>query len=232
MPLQSSPWLLTCYVPGLLLGVATCIDLLHLGAAGHQLGMGEVARLHRDKDTPENDAHYRSIYDAHYRAILAYCLRRVSSADAQDAAAEVFTIAWRRLDEVPTDEKQRPWLYGVAYRVLSHQWRAEGRRNKLTTKLASLRPRPPEPIDDQMVMRQDFELVRKAAAKLKPLDREVLRLVMWEEMSHDQVADMLGTTGPAIKQRFHRAKSRLAREFKNLGGTFQSPEVAQKGGGS
>ena len=180
--------------------------------------------------------------DAHYRAILAYCRRRVSSADAQDAAAEVFTTAWRRIDEVPRDDKELPWLYGVAYRVLSHQWRAEGRRNKLTTRLASIRPHPSEPMDDQLVMRQDYEQVRKAAARLKPLDREVLRLVMWEEMSHNQsdsqaetnitFADMLGTTGPAVKQRFHRAKSRLAREFKNIGGTFQSPDVAQKGGGS
>ena len=191
-----------------------------------------MAPLHRDKDTPTNDSHYRRIYDDHYRAILGYCLRRVSSADAQDATAEVFTIAWRRLDEVPHGEKERPWLYGVAYRVLSHQWRAEGRRRKLTTRLASIRPHPTEPIDEQMVMRQDYELVRKAASRLKPLDREVLRLVMWEEMTHDQVAEMLGSTGAAVRQRFHRATRRLARDFKNLGGTFQSPDVAQKGGGS
>lgn len=81
-------------------------------------------------------------------------------------------------------------------------------------------------------MRRDYELVLKAAAKLKPLDREVLRLIMWEEMTHDQAADMLGTTASAEKQRFHRAKRRLAREFKSLGGTFQSPGVAQEGGGS
>lgn len=188
--------------------------------------------MSKSPDQPANDAHYRRVYDDHYRAILAYCLRRVPSADAQDAANEVFTIAWRRIDEVPDDEKLRPWLYGVAYRVLSHHWRAQGRRNKLTTRLGSMRPNPSEPMDEQMVMRQDYELVRKAAARLKPLDREVLRLVMWEEMSHDQVADMLGSTGPAVKQRFHRAKSRLAREFKNLGGTFPTPDVAQKGGGS
>ena len=191
-----------------------------------------MARLQSDPDTPEDDARHRRIYDDHYRAILAYCLRRVPSADAQEAANEVFTIAWRRIDEVPRDDKQRPWLYGVAYRVLSHQWRAQGRRKKLTTRLASMRPNPSESTDEQVVMRQDYDLVRKAAAKLKPLDREVLRLVMWEEMSHDQVASMIGSTEPAVKQRFHRAKGRLAREFKNLGGTFQSPEVAQEGGGS
>ena len=178
------------------------------------------------------DARYRRIYDSHYRAILAYCLRRVGSADAQDAAAEVFTIAWRRLGDVPLDESQRGWLYGVAYRVLSHQWRAEGRRTRLTARLASSPPQPSKSIDEQLVMRQDYDLVRKAAARLNPIDREVLQLVVWEEMSHDQVAQMIGSSGPAVKQRFHRAKRRLAREFKKLGGTFQSPDDVQKGGGS
>lgn len=191
-----------------------------------------MTRLRSDPDEPGAEARYRRMYDAHHRAILAYCLRRVSSADAQDATSEVFTIAWRRLDEVPVDDKQRPWLYGVAYRVLSHQCRAAGRRSRLTDRLTSIRPQAGEPMDERLVMHQDYALVRKAAGRLKPLDREVLRLVMWEEMTHEEAAAMLGSTGPAVKQRFHRAKRRLAREFKTLGGTFPSPDVAQEGGGS
>jgi DNA-directed RNA polymerase specialized sigma24 family protein len=53
---------------------------------------------------------------------------------------------------------------------------------------------------------------------------------MWEELSHEQVAAMIGSTVPAAKQRFHRAKGRLAREFKKLGGIV-SP-IAQEEGGS
>lgn len=184
------------------------------------------------QNDPAAHERYRRMYDSHYGAVLAYCLRRVGSADAQDAVAEVFTVAWRRFGGVPLDESQLPWLYGVAYRVLSHQWRAEGRRTRLAARLASVRALPGQSPDGMVVQRQDYELVRRAAAKLKPLDREVLRLVMWEGMSHDQVAQMLGSTGPAVKQRFHRAKRRLAREFKNVGGTLESPDVARKGGGS
>lgn len=207
--------------------------MLPFDPAGHYRGMGEdLASLKRDPEGSAADARYRQMYESHYWAVLAYCLRRVGPADAQDAAAEVFTIAWRRLDDVPLDERQRPWLYGVAYRVVSHQWRAEGRRTRLTARMASVRPHPSQSVDGLVVQREDYQLVRRAAARLKPLDREVLQLVMWEEMSHDQVAEMIGSTVPAVKQRFHRAKRRLAREFKNLGGTFQSPTVAQKGGGA
>ncbi|NNC92854.1 MAG: sigma-70 family RNA polymerase sigma factor [Acidimicrobiia bacterium] len=176
------------------------------------------------------EAAYRALYEAHYRDVLAYCRRRASSADAQDAAAEVFTIAWRRRDEMPAGDQARPWLFGVAYRVLSHQWRGTARRSRLAARLSSFRPMPGEGPDAQVVQHRDYELVRSAAARLAPLDQEVLRLVMWEEMSHEQVAAMIGSTVPAAKQRFHRAKGRLAREFKKLGGTVKP--IAQGEGGT
>ncbi|MBT8164396.1 MAG: sigma-70 family RNA polymerase sigma factor [Acidimicrobiia bacterium] len=181
------------------------------------------------KSTTDETA-YRTLYDAHYRDVLAYCRRRANPADAQDAAAEVFAIAWRRRAEMPAGDQARPWLFGVAYRVLSHQWRSSNRRGRLTRRLSSFRPLPQEGPDTQVVQHRDYELVRSAAACLDPLDQEVLRLVMWEELSHEQVADMIGSTIPAAKQRFHRAKRRLAREFKRLGGTANP--IAREEGGS
>lgn len=178
----------------------------------------------------QTDAGYRALYDAHYRDVLAYCRRRTNAADAQDAAAEVFTIAWRRRNEMPGGEEARPWLFGVAYRVLSHSHRSTRRRTNLAARLTGLRPSPQDGVDSQVVQRRDYELVRAAAARLAPLDQEVLRLVMWEELSHEQVAAMIGSTVPAAKQRFHRAKRRLAREFKKLGGTVNP--IAREEGGS
>ncbi|MBT8202303.1 MAG: sigma-70 family RNA polymerase sigma factor [Acidimicrobiia bacterium] len=173
---------------------------------------------------------YRALYDAHYRDVLAYCRRRTNSADAQDAAAEVFTIAWRRRDEMPAGDEARPWLFGVAYRVLSHSYRSARRRSGLARRLVGLGHSSPDGPDSLVVQRRDYELVRAAAARLAPLDQEVLRLVMWEELSHEQVAAMIGSTVPAAKQRFHRAKGRLAREFKRLGGTVNP--IAREEGGS
>ncbi len=39
---------------------------------------------------------FEALYRSHYLSILAYCVRRLSRADAEDAAAEVFEVAWRR----------------------------------------------------------------------------------------------------------------------------------------
>lgn len=191
--------------------------------------MGE-AITHISGEAPASEPAFRELYEAHYRAILAYCRRRANAADSQDATSEVFEIAWRRFHDIPTGEATRPWLYGVAYRVLSHQWRGARRRRRLSDKLQNVRKLPRPSPDTQVVEHHDYDLVRAAAARLAPLDQEVLRLVMWEELSHEQVATMIGSTAAAAKQRFHRAKGRLAREFKKLGGTIHP--IAQEEGES
>ena len=69
------------------------------------------------------------LYRAHHSAVLAYCLRRLAPSDAHDVVSEVFTIAWRKIEARPADDKIRSWLYGIAYRVLSHHWRGRRRRH-------------------------------------------------------------------------------------------------------
>jgi RNA polymerase sigma-70 factor (ECF subfamily) len=192
--------------------------------------MGTAMTINNDDESTETEAAYRALYEAHYRDVLAYCRRRANAVDAQDVAAEVFTVAWRRRHEMPGGAEARPWLYGVAYRVLSHHYRSSRRRSRLTSRLSSVRTSHHESPDAQVVQHRDYELVRAAAARLAPLDQEVLRLVMWDELSHEEVAAMIGSTVPAAKQRFHRAKSRLAREFTRLGGTVTP--IAQEEGGS
>ncbi len=84
--------------------------------------------------------------------------------------------------------------------------------------------------ETQLVQRQEYGLVIKAASRLRPLDQEILRLAIWEELSQSQIARLLDSTVPAVRQRFYRAKRALLREFESVGGTVPPPAVAQEGG--
>ena len=55
--------------------------------------------------------------DRHYDAIHSYFVRRTDPASTQDLTAEVFLVAWRRIDDVPRGEETLLWLYGVAANV-------------------------------------------------------------------------------------------------------------------
>lgn len=143
--------------------------------------------------------------------MLAYALRRSAShADAQDAVAETFAVAWRRLEDVPDHEGSILWLYGVARRVLANQRRAQHRRDELSTRLSLVSQDPgrlgPETGDD-------VRSVLATVARLDPKDREILLLAAWEGLSHAEIAVVLGCSENASAIRLHRARQRLQRIF-------------------
>jgi DNA-directed RNA polymerase specialized sigma24 family protein len=69
----------------------------------------------------DSETEFQAVF-THLGAVTAYARRR-GSLDADGLAAEVMTIAWRRLEDVPKDDP-RPWLYGTARNLLF----AEARR--------------------------------------------------------------------------------------------------------
>lgn len=168
------------------------------------------------------NARFDAIYRDHYRAIHAYCRRRTHPNRVDDAVADVFTIAWRRIHDVPPGDGARPWLYGVAYRVLANQLRGERRRAIF---LRRLEHHPPAVLDGpqlQIVKKAEYELVLRAMHRLAPIEQELLRLSVWEELPQSQIARVLGLTEGAVKQRLHRARKKLSREYERLNPSEQT----------
>jgi RNA polymerase sigma factor (sigma-70 family) len=151
-------------------------------------------------------ARFDQLFIEHQRHVLAYAMRRTRAlADAEDAAAETFAIAWRRLDAIPAAEPL-PWLYGVARRVLANQRRGNGRRERLAALL-----RPEDDVATPIRVGEDLDGPASASlASLSPGDQEVLRLVAWEELGHREIAQVLGITPNAVAIRLHRARARFA----------------------
>lgn len=180
------------------------------------------------------DAAFDELYEQHRRHVLAYCLRRSSPADADDAVSEVFAVAWRRRADLPGGAQTLPWLYGVARRVLSHQRRSAQRAGRLARRVAGVHE-PPSPTPDTVVVqRQEYSHVRQAVARLKPADREVLLLSAWEGLSHREIATVLGCSQAAVDKRLVRAKRRLARQYEVMSKlrTHRPPASATEGGAS
>jgi RNA polymerase sigma-70 factor (ECF subfamily) len=162
---------------------------------------------------PRTQAWFDRIYRRHRRSVLAFCLRRTSPADADDAVAEVFAVAWRRRADMPAGDMTLPWLYGVARNVLSHQWRSASRIRRLADRVVAFQTPPPPGPEQMIIDDEEHTRVRRAVAQLKPQDREVLLLAAWEGLSHAQIALVLGCSTAAVDKRIQRAKVRLKREW-------------------
>lgn len=166
---------------------------------------------------PGRSEDFERFYRQHAAAVLAYLARRCpSAADAHDALAETFLVAWRRPEEVPAGDAGRLWLYGVARRVLSNQRRGERRRGRLAARLRADRQEAVVPGPDEVAGGDE---VLRALARLSERDREILLLAAWEGLSHGEIATVLGCSENASAIRVHRARGRLRDAYAKEGGS-------------
>jgi len=186
---------------------------------------------HHRQAMSDEEVRFAEFYRRYGKQLHAYCARRTHGSQAADAVSETFLVAWKKIEEVPSGEATLPWLYGVAYRVLSHQWRHRARSRRLIEKLQGFPDIEPPSPDLLLVRNEEYRLVLKASSRLRPIDQEILRLTLWEELSHADVAVVLGIEAAAVKQRAYRARRNLANEYQRLIKDPQPP-AAQKGGGS
>jgi RNA polymerase sigma-70 factor, ECF subfamily len=169
---------------------------------------------------------FDQLFDDHYQAVYRYCVRRVGITDAEDATADVFAVAWRRLDEMPEDASTRAWLYGVAYRVVGNQYRTRLRNLRLVARLGSMAagvPKPPGPEADQQI-----ETLYRALDSLSQADRELIRLSSWDGLTRGEIAGVLGIRENAVDQRLHRARARLKSRMARFDPTFTDSEEIPK----
>jgi len=158
---------------------------------------------------------FEQLFDAHYSAVSGYAHRRAAPGDAEDAVGETFLVAWRRIDDVPREAK--PWLLGVARRVLANQRRAGARRAALT-----------ERVTREPTGRDELERSPTLAAlrRLSDGDREVLLLAAWDGLTTAEAAAVLGCSPTAAKVRLHRARRRLRGALEELQAAAPVPAAA------
>jgi RNA polymerase sigma-70 factor (ECF subfamily) len=169
---------------------------------------------------PSRLARFEQLFSEYQGPVLAYALRRSeSTADAEDVAAETFTIAWRKLDAVPT-EQPLPWLYAVCRRVLANQRRGSGRRDRLAALLRS------DDVPTPLHTGEDLDgPAFQALASMSAPDQELLRLVAWEELGNREIAQVLGISPNAVAIRLHRARGRFAEALKYPAASRTSVDV-------
>ena len=158
------------------------------------------------------------LYEATFPQVLAFCRRRTRSLeDAEDAAAEVFTVAWRKLDAATSAESPLLWLYAVAVKVTANQRRGRDRLRRLIDRLAGLGGARHAPgVDDPVLTAADADQVAAALQQMRPLDRELLRLVAYERLTYAEAGMVVGLSETAVRSRVFRARRRLRRHLDEI----------------
>ncbi|MET8333924.1 sigma-70 family RNA polymerase sigma factor [Streptosporangium canum] len=162
---------------------------------------------------------FERVYLDTYSQILGYAMRRCDSPeDAADVVAETFEIAWRKVDDLPSGEQARLWLYGVARNVLANHRRSRLRRHTHQTALrediADRYARTPSPEEHV-----ELGAIGRVFRELSDDDRELLSLVVWEGLDAGEITRVLGGSRNAVRIRLHRARRRFSRGLAAAGVT-------------
>ncbi|MFC5201614.1 RNA polymerase sigma factor [Streptomyces sp. NPDC048448] len=153
--------------------------------------------------------HFRDVYEECCPRVLAYATSLVGRQVGEDITSETFTIAWRRVRDLP--DPALPWLLGVARNLVrelrrrdSHQYALAAAEAQRITSGARV-----DVGDDVAAVVTEREAALQALAGLPEADRELLTLIAWQGLSARQAAQVLGCTTATLTVRLYRARRRL-----------------------
>lgn len=168
---------------------------------------------------------FGSIYDRHFPGIYRYIASRLGPDEADDLTAETFIDAFRRRASFdPARGSVRPWLFGIATRLVAQHRRAEARRYRALART----PAEPDPggHDDRVAARVSAQARRepllRALAGLSAEDRDVLLLIALGGLSYDEVATALAIPPGTVASRLSRARRKVR-------GVLAAPEISDNG---
>ena len=157
--------------------------------------------------------------DAAFR--LAWAILGDAS-EAEDAAQEAFTVAWRKRDTLRDPASFEAWFE----RILVNGCR-QRIRQKTRGRVRVVRPVPVEDHDDspntrELAVPDDASdlgtraAVADALASLDPDHRIVVVLRYWADLTVDQIAERVGVPAGTVKSRLHYALRALHPELEDV----------------
>ncbi|QNS09122.1 RNA polymerase sigma factor [Streptomyces xanthii] len=164
---------------------------------------------------------FEELVERHSVALHGYFARRAPHA-ADDLLAEVWLQAYaaRRTYDASRGSA-RAWLFGVARNVLSTYWRRLAQESR-TAPGEGAHGDPWAAVDDRLDASALAPALRRVITELPEVERELLLLVAWEQLSPTEAAAVLGIPAGTARSRLHRARARL-RESVALASTSRSP---------
>jgi RNA polymerase sigma-70 factor (ECF subfamily) len=156
-------------------------------------------------------AAFELLFRAHYRSIENFVTSRYGSTDIDAVLSRTFEVAWRRLEDIPSDAT-RGWLISVARNCARNEVRGSRRRRARLDEMAAALMQEPQ-IEPQPISAATLKAFRQAFGSLSAADREVLLLADWDGLVGADLAAALGVSKSTAAVRIHRARSRLRTRF-------------------
>jgi RNA polymerase sigma-70 factor, ECF subfamily len=152
------------------------------------------------------------VVERHRRSVYQLCYRFVGNhEDASDLSQDVFVRAFRGLHRFRGQSSIATWLYRIGVNACLNRVSAKTTLGKLTEPIDDRQfvDAGAESASDRMLKEERAAHVRAAIAQLPPTQRATLILRTYHDLSHQEIADMLGSSVGAVKANFFHALANL-----------------------
>lgn len=157
---------------------------------------------------------FESLYSRHATSVYRYAAQRLGDHAAEDVMAETFLVAFERRSAYDvTVQNARPWLLGIATRLMRKHVRLEATAWKgvsadLATQIVpDFIEQAGARIDAQRLARR----LKKALRRLSKADRDTLLLYAWGDLDYASIALAMQVPIGTVRSRLNRARRHLRR---------------------
>jgi RNA polymerase sigma factor (sigma-70 family) len=153
-----------------------------------------------------SDGAFEVLFDRHHKPLLAFCRQMLgSTAEAEDVVQETFLAAYRGIVRSSEPIAARPWLYTIA-------------RHRCISVLRARREQPVEALPERatshlaayMDARHDLRALLTDVAQLPEAQRAALVLAELGQLSHEEIASVVGCPRQKVRALVFQARSNLA----------------------
>ncbi len=177
----------------------------------------ESVLIDRARTCPEA---FGQLFDIYYERILNYLFRNTLDLDtAEELTSSTFFNAFRSLHKYTDRGLFRAWLYRIATNELRMHYRATRGQIKQVSisnaqfeRICITRPASPTAEDSAQAL-ETFSKLHQAISRLPARYRTVIELRYFEELSYNEIAEVLGKRVGTVKSLVHRALVRLKTHF-------------------
>lgn len=158
---------------------------------------------------------FAELFERHARVIGAFAARRVGADAAEDVLSETMLVAFRRRRDFDHEwPSAKPWLFGIASRVIKKHRGEEARQWRSFAASARRGEHAHDGAMDAAGERADasaaLRVLAPRIAALATRDRDTLLLYAWGDLTYEEVAAALGVPVGTVRSRLNRVRRKLA----------------------
>lgn len=154
-------------------------------------------------------ASFAHVMRRHSGVLYAIAYRQLGDVhDAEETVQDAFLLLWRKRGALRlVGDSALPWLVVTVKNLAANRRRSTLRRARHEAPDAEL------PAAAAAGSPEVEDLIRRAFDRLPPVDAEITRLCLIEDLSYADAAARLGLTEGAVRNRLSRARGRLRRDL-------------------